>query len=60
MLSEIHLRKYTALGKMKCPTSIREFTYGASGIFTEEKETGGSRYICSNELYKPFFQHGMV
>ena len=44
-----------------------EFTYSACGPFTKNKEriqkfkeTGGSRYICKNELDKACFQHDMV
>ena len=43
------------------------FTYSACGPFTKNKErikklkeTGDSRYIYQNELYKDCFQHDMV
>ena len=43
------------------------FTYSASGPFTKNKEriqkfkqTGDSRYIYRNELYKACFQHDMA
>ena len=43
------------------------FTYSAWGLFTRNtertkkfKETGNSRYIYQNELYKNCFQHDMA
>ena len=43
------------------------FTYSAGAALTKNKErirkfkeTGGSRYICQNGLYKACFQYGMT
>lgn len=42
------------------------YTYSACGPFTKKKktqkfkETGGSKYICQNELDKYFFQRDLA
>ena len=52
---------------LKCLFRQPGFTYSACGSFTKTKEriqkskqTGDSRYIYRNELYKACFQHDMA